>query len=156
MKSSSEPWNHILGYQSRIFESSTNKIRSFRRFKDFRCFQSLVLSYRANSKRQKRWKISSMVEYWFVLLEFLFWDCYLCFLLKRASWVWSYITFWRYFPTFQAFPPNKPDRFNRCENLSAIRKIHSFFVLKIVPFQLLTVLTFVLRYPTSLEKETSC
>ena len=52
-----------LGYQSRIFGSSTKKIRSFRRFKNFRCFQILVPSYRANSKRQKRRKITSMVEY---------------------------------------------------------------------------------------------
>ena len=46
----------------KVLENLTNKIQSFERFKNFRHFWVFVLSYRANSKRRKRWKIPNLVE----------------------------------------------------------------------------------------------
>ena len=47
---------NYLSYLGKDFESLTNKIQSFQRFKNFQRFRVFVLSYRANSKRQKRRK----------------------------------------------------------------------------------------------------
>ena len=39
-----------MSYLGKVFEILTNKIQSFKRFKNFRRFQVFILSYGANSK----------------------------------------------------------------------------------------------------------
>ena len=53
----------------KVFECLTNKVQSFLGFKNFWRFRVLVLSYRANSKREKRWKIANLFESKAILLQ---------------------------------------------------------------------------------------
>ena len=91
-------------YLGKVFESLTNKIQSFQRIRNFRRFRVFVLSYRANSKSRKRREIANLVESKAILLQCVFWKCWLCFLFDRAS----LDMFFYYFPAFPAFSSNLP------------------------------------------------
>ena len=80
----------------KVFESLTNKIQSFQRFKNFRHFRVFVLCYRANSKSRKQRKTVNFAEPKAILLQCVFWNCWLCFLFERASLDMFCITFRRF------------------------------------------------------------
>ena len=70
---------------SEVFGSLTNKIQSFRAFKNFRRFRVFVQSYRANLKSRKLRKIVDLDESKSISLQCVFWNCWLCLLFERAS-----------------------------------------------------------------------
>ena len=57
---------------------------------------------RANSKSPKRRKIAHSVESKAILLQCVFWNCWLCFLFERASLDMFFIIFW-HFRRFRCF-----------------------------------------------------
>ena len=68
----------LLSCLDKVLESLTNKIQSFERFKNFRHFWVFVLSYRANSKRRKRWKITNLVKLFYCSVFFKSVDYVFC------------------------------------------------------------------------------
>ena len=53
-----------MSYLGKVFESLTNKIQGFQRFKNFQRFRVFILTCRANLNRLKRQKIQKISYQW--------------------------------------------------------------------------------------------
>ena len=83
----------------KVFKSLTKKIHRFQRFKNFQRFRVFVLSYRPNSKDGNDGKLSICLNSVLIYISLSFKTDNYVFLLKKASLVWSNVTFrcfWRF------------------------------------------------------------
>ena len=106
----------------KVFENLTKKIQSFPGFKNFGRFRVFVLSYRANSKTWKRRKIANLVESKAILLQCVFWNCWLYFFVWKCFFRYVLYYFPAY-PGFPALPSNRPGPFKSVPPEKKFRKV---------------------------------